>query len=122
MAAHDARLYTWRTTAAVEVDCVVETSNGLVAIEVKSGHTLRPADRRGLLAFHDEFPEARLIALADVALRQWHGPITIFPLADFLLGIVPGAPLPAWRASLTSHERPRMTNRTTSRPMDRVFS
>ncbi len=74
---------------------MVETSNGLVAIEVKSGHTLRPADRRGLLAFHDEFPAARLIALADVPLTQQQGPITIFPIAQFLLGIVPGAPLPA---------------------------
>lgn len=90
----DARLSTWRTTAGVEVDFVVETATGLVAVEVKSGHTLRPADRRGLLAFHDEFPEARLIALADVPLPQRQGPISIFPIAQFLLGIVPGAPLP----------------------------
>ncbi len=94
-AERDARLCTWRTTGGVEVDFVVETSNGLFAIEVKSGHTLRPADRRGLLAFHDEFPDATLIALADVTVRQRQGPITIFPLADFLKGIVPGAPLPA---------------------------
>ncbi len=91
----EARLSTWRTTSGVEVDFVVETADGLVAIEVKSGHTLRPADRRGLLAFHDEFPEARLIALADVPFTQRQGPITIFPLAEFLLEIVPGAPLPA---------------------------
>ena len=89
----DARLTTWRTTGGVEVDFVVETSHGLVAIEVKSGHTLRPADRRGLLAFHDEFPDARLIALADVPLAQQQGPISIFPVAQFLLGIVPGAAL-----------------------------
>ncbi len=90
-----ARLTTWRTTGGVEVDFVVETAAGLVAVEVKSGHTLRPADRRGLLAFHDEFPDARLVALADVPVQQQQGPITIFPLAQFLLGIVPGAPLPA---------------------------
>ena len=36
----------------------------------------------------------RLIALADVPLTQQQGPITIFPIAQFLLGIVPGAPLP----------------------------
>ncbi|MFY7922391.1 MAG: ATP-binding protein [Gemmatimonas sp.] len=94
-AARDARLTTWRTTGGVEVDFVVESSDGLVAIEVKSGHTLRPADRRGLLAFHDEFPDARLIVLADSPLQQQQGPITIFPIAEFLLGIVPGAPLPA---------------------------
>lgn len=70
----------------------METANGPVAIDVKSGHTLRPADRRGLLAFHDAFPDARLIALADTPLRQQQGPISIFPTADVLLGIVPGAP------------------------------
>ena len=90
-----ARLSTWRTTGGVEVDFVVETAAGLVAVEVKSGHTMRPVDRRGLLAFHDEFPNARLVALADVPMRQQQGPITIFPLAAFLLGIVPGAPLPS---------------------------
>ena len=93
-AEREARRSTWRTTGGVEVDFVVETPDGLVAIDVKSGHTLRPADRRGLLAFHDEFPDARLIALADVPLTQQQGPITVFPLAEFLLGIVPGGALP----------------------------
>ena len=74
---------------------MVETSDGLVAIDAKGGHTLRLADRRGLLAFHDEFPDARLIVLTDSPLKQQQGPISIFPLADFLLGIVPDAPLPA---------------------------
>ena len=90
----DARLSTWRTTGGVEVDFVVETSDGLVAIEVKSGHTVRPADRRGLLAFHDEFPDARLILLTDHPVRQQQGPINIVPLAEFLRGIIPGTPLP----------------------------
>ena len=48
---------------------MVETPGELVAIEVKSGTSLRPKDRRGLLAFHDEFPEARLVALTDAPLR-----------------------------------------------------
>ena len=90
----EARLSTWRTTGGVEVDFVVETSSGLIAIEVKSGRTLRPADRRGLLAFHDEFPDATLIALADVPLPERQGPITVRPLETFLAGVVPGAPLP----------------------------
>lgn len=91
----DARLSTWRTTGGVEVDFVVETTDGLVAIEVKSGRTLRPADRRGLLAFHDEFPDATLIALADVGVPERQGPITVIPFASFLTGIVPGSALPA---------------------------
>jgi uncharacterized protein len=89
-----ASLTTWRTQGGVEVDFVIETADGLVAIEVKSGHALRPADRRGLLAFHDEFPEARLLLLADVALAQQQGPIRVAPIGDFLRGIVPGQALP----------------------------
>jgi len=69
----DARLSTWRTTGGVEVDFIVESPHGLVAIEVKSGCTLRPKDRRGLLAFHDEFPEARLIARTDSPLQAVKG-------------------------------------------------
>ena len=68
-AMRDAHLSTWRTVGGVEVDFVVETSDDLIAIEVKTGSTLRPADRRGLLAFHDEFPTARLLALTDAATR-----------------------------------------------------
>ena len=89
----DAALSTWRTTSGVEVDFVVESTDGLLAVEVKSGSTLRPADRRGLVAFHQEFPDARLLALTDgpVALRR--GPIAEEPLADFLRRVVPGQPL-----------------------------
>jgi predicted AAA+ superfamily ATPase len=89
----DARLWTWRTTGGAEVDFIVETPDALIAIEVKSGATLRPADRRGLLAFHDEFPEARLLALTDAWLPERHGPIQAEPLEAFLKRVVPGHPL-----------------------------
>jgi predicted AAA+ superfamily ATPase len=92
-AARDARLWTWRTTGGVEVDFVVESPNGLTAVEVKSGTTLRSADRRGLLAFHDEFPDARLLALTDGAWPARHGPVEVQPLTAFLKGVVPGQPL-----------------------------
>jgi hypothetical protein len=77
----------------VEVDFVVESPNGLTAVEVKSGTTLRSADRRGLLAFHDEFPDARLLALTDGAWPARHGPVEVQPLTAFLKGVVPGQPL-----------------------------
>ncbi len=71
----DARLWTWRTISGVEVDFVFEMPDGLLAVEVKSGATWRPADRRGLFAFADEFPEARLLALTEASLPARHGPI-----------------------------------------------
>ena len=93
-AMRDARLTTWRTSAGVEVDFIVESADGLVAIQVKSRSTLRPKDRRGLLAFHDEFPEARLIALTDASLPGREGPIAVRPIAAFLSGLVPGEVMP----------------------------
>ena len=90
----DARLSTWRTTGGLEVDFVVDAGDALIAIEVKSGSTLRPADRRGLLAFHDEFPDARLLVLTDGAIPERQGPIQAVPLESFLRQVVPGDVLP----------------------------
>jgi len=89
----DAHLWTWRTTSGVEVDFVVETPDQLIAIEVKSGTTLRPADRRGLLAFHEEFPDALLMALTDAPLPARHGPIREESVDGFLRRLVPGQTL-----------------------------
>jgi len=93
-ATRDARLWTWRTTGGVEVDFVVETADALTAIEVKRGTTLRPAERRGLLAFHDEFSEARLFALTDGLLPERQGPIAVEPLDEFPRRVGPGQVLP----------------------------
>ena len=86
----DACLWTWRTTAGLEVDFVVETADEPVAVEMKRGRTMRPADRRGLLAFHDEFPEARLIAVTDAEVAERDGVIPVLPVAAFLRAIVLG--------------------------------
>ncbi len=62
-------------------------------MKVKSGRTMGPADRRGLLAFHDEFPEARLIAVTDAEVAERDGVIPVLPIAAFLRAIVPGEEL-----------------------------
>jgi uncharacterized protein len=89
----DARLATWRTSAGVEVDFVVEDGETLTAVEVTSGSGSRPADRRGLLAFHDEFPEARLVLLADAPVRERNGPVDLVPIESWLRGLVPDQPM-----------------------------
>ncbi|MBU6366927.1 MAG: DUF4143 domain-containing protein [Gemmatimonadetes bacterium] len=90
----DAALSTWRTTAGLEVDFVVREGDALTAIEVKSGPGGRPQDRRALLAFGDEFPDARLVLLAQVPVRSRKGPIEVWPLETFLRGVRPGTTLP----------------------------
>jgi predicted AAA+ superfamily ATPase len=90
----DARLATWRTTGGLEVDFVLEHGDLLVGIEVTSGPGRRPADRRGLLAFHDEYPDARLVLLADVPHRERRGPIDVMPIGQWLQALVPTVALP----------------------------
>jgi predicted AAA+ superfamily ATPase len=92
-ARRDARLWTWRTTSGTEIDFVVETDEGLLAIEVKTASTLRPADRRGLLAFRDEFPDARLLAVTGTPLPYRDGAIQVEPLESFLRRVRPGEAL-----------------------------
>ncbi len=53
------RLYFWRDKVGNEVDGLVETTQGLVAIEVKSSQTLQPDYTRGLFHFHKLAPDAR---------------------------------------------------------------
>lgn len=75
------------------MDFVAESPDGLTAIEVKSGSILRPADRRGLPAFHDAFPDARLLALTNAALPTRQGPVEAAPLSAFFKSVVPEQPL-----------------------------
>src|SRR2546428_9254074 len=45
------KLSTYRTEAAAEVDLVIERARAVVAIEIKAGKQVTPADTRGLLSF-----------------------------------------------------------------------
>lgn len=47
----------WRTRGGEEVDFVVETKSGLLAVEAKSSRTVGPRDAAGLRAFRDEYPD-----------------------------------------------------------------
>ncbi len=50
----DPQIYFWRTTAGTEVDFVVETSGGLVPIEVKLSATPRPAMAAAIKTFQGD--------------------------------------------------------------------
>lgn len=45
------KVYYWRTSAGAEVDCVIESHDELIPIEVKSASNLSPADLTGLKSF-----------------------------------------------------------------------
>ncbi len=90
----DYALSFWRTKAGAEVDFVVYGRGGFWALEVKHSANVRPADLRGLKAFREDYPEARLRLLyrGDEALEV--DGIRCLPCDAFLRGLVPGQPLP----------------------------
>jgi len=72
----------WRTTSGYEVDAVIGT--GEMAIEVKSSEEVQSHHTRGLRAFSEEFPQARLVIVSlDKYPRRANG-IEIYPVREFL--------------------------------------
>jgi predicted AAA+ superfamily ATPase len=76
----------WRTKTGLEVDFILGDSE--VAIEVKISTSVSRKDLRGLLAFHDEFPSAKLIVISqDERPRKiiiQNGHIDVLPWRVFL--------------------------------------
>jgi len=60
----ESRLLYWKTKTGLEVDFIVQ--EGKIAIECKISKNIDKREYRGLLAFKDNFPEARLIMVALV--------------------------------------------------------
>lgn len=72
----------WHTYSGYEVDAVI--GNGEVAIEFKSCREVQSKHLRGLKAFKEEHPDARLIIVSlDVAPRLFHD-VEVMPAPYFL--------------------------------------
>ena len=72
----------WRTSNGYEVDAVI--GDAQVAIEIKSCEEVQSRHIRGLKAFSEEHPQARLIAVSlDPTPRRMNG-VEIYPVAAFL--------------------------------------
>ena len=87
-------LFFWRTRAGLEVDFVVFGEAGLFAFEVKSQGKLRSDDLSGLKAFKKDYPEAKVALLAPSPSAKEIEGIPCLDIKAFLLGIIPGLPLP----------------------------
>jgi len=78
----DETLSFWRTATGYEVDAVL--GDAKVAIEIKSCEEVQSRHLKGLKAFSEEHPQARLIAVSlDPTPRRMNG-VEIYPIADFL--------------------------------------
>lgn len=84
----------WRTRSGTEVDFVVYGKEGFWAIEVKHADTIRPRDLRGLRAFGEDYPEAKLRLLYRGREPLRVSGILCLPCEDYLLRVIPGQPLP----------------------------
>lgn len=76
------RLSYWRTTTGYEIDAVIGSAE--LAIEIKSTEEVQSHHTKGLRAFCEEFPDARLIMVSmDKYPRRMNG-IEIHPVSQFL--------------------------------------
>ena len=86
----DAKLYYWRTRGGAEVDFVLYGTPGIWAFDIMNADRIRPADLRGLIAFGDEYPEARRVLLYRGEYRLLRRGVLCLPVGDFLRGLDPG--------------------------------
>jgi len=72
----------WRTSGGYEVDCII--GNGRIAIEFKSCDEVKSRHTKGLKAFQEEYPQARLIVVSLDKYKRVMNNIEIFPITEFL--------------------------------------
>ena len=72
----------WRTTHGYEVDCIV--GNGRAAIEFKNCDEVKSRHTKGLKAFQEEFPQAKLVVVSFDKYRRTMNDVEIYPAAEFL--------------------------------------
>ena len=78
----DEKLTYWRTSGGYEVDCII--GNGRVAIEFKSCDEIKSRHTKGLKAFQEEYPNARLIVVSMDRYKREMNDVEIFPATEFL--------------------------------------
>ena len=83
-----------RTRGGSEVDFVLYGAAGFWAIEVKNGRSLRPADLRGVRAFHQDYPEATPLVLYRGADTLHRNGVRCMPVDRFLRDLAPNRKFP----------------------------
>jgi predicted AAA+ superfamily ATPase len=76
------KLTYWRTSGGSEVDCII--GNGRIAVEIKSCNEVKPRHIKGLKAFQEDFPQARLIVVSLDKYKRVMSDVEIFPATEFL--------------------------------------
>jgi len=79
----------WRTKSGVEVDFVLYGPKDIYALEVKHTQTIRSSDLKGLKAFKEEYPDAKLLYLYRGKTRLKKNDILCLPCEEFLSRLHP---------------------------------
>lgn len=78
-------IFFWRSTSKFEVDLIVKSATKMWALEIKSKNTITKKERKGLMAFAEDYPKVKKII---VCLEGRHfiddDRIEIIPVFDFL--------------------------------------
>ncbi|MCY2925122.1 MAG: AAA family ATPase [Planctomycetota bacterium] len=90
----DRTLHFWRTKAGLEVDFIVYGEDTFLAIEVKRSRNVSSKDVRPLLAFREDYPEAKACLLYGGKDRLEVNGVLCLPCEEFLRGLLPDSPPP----------------------------
>jgi len=74
------KIYYWRTSNQVEVDCVLYGKKGLLAFEVKRKSNISHSDFSGLKAFMKDYPIAKCYLIYGGNTQEHEGDIDIIPI------------------------------------------
>lgn len=77
-------IYFWRTAAGNEVDFILYGPKGLHAFEVKRSAQITSKSLKGLKAFQEDYPEAKLHIIFSGSHKEYHGDVTAIPLVQAL--------------------------------------
>lgn len=77
-------IYFWRTQSDIEVDFVLYGPGGIYAFEIKRSSQVTSKSLKGLKAFHEDYPEAKLFLLYLGDHTEYHTPITAIPFEEAL--------------------------------------
>lgn len=72
----------WRSAAGAEVDLVIETPEGVWAIEVKTGSRIESVDLQGLRSFQTDHPHARAVCVSTTDRAYRAGSFNVIPWKD----------------------------------------
>jgi len=81
------KIYFWRTSSGTEVDFVIYGPKGLHAFEIKRASQITNKMLKGLKAFKEDYPEAKLHVISLGKHKEYFGDIDIIPFEQALLAL-----------------------------------